>query len=142
MKSTHKPTKLFWVITILALFWNIFGLFQFFVEMTLTEEMLAQYPQDIQNFMHHAPTWFICAFGIAVFAGALGSLALVLRRKLSQYLLLLSCLAVVAMTYYDFMVQKDVVINLEFGTMPVIVFVIAVLLLLFARNANSKQYLR
>jgi len=142
MEPTHNPSKLFWIVSILALLWNSFGVFQFFVEMSMTEEMLAEYPQDIQNFMHHAPSWFTYAFGIAVFAGALGSLALVLRRKLALSLLLISFLAVLAMTYYDFVVQNDVSMTAEFSTMPIIVFVIALLLVLFARNARSKHYLR
>ncbi len=142
MDPTNKPTKLFWIISILALIWNAFGVFQFFVEMSMTEEMLAEYPQDIQNFMHHAPSWFTYAFGIAVFAGALGSLALVMRRKLAQYLLLISFLAVLAMTYYDFAMQNDVIMTAEFSTMPIIVFVIALFLLLFSRNSKTKSVLR
>ncbi len=142
MDSTNKPTKLFWIISILALIWNAFGVFQFFVEMSMTEEMLAEYPQDIQNFMHHAPSWFTYAFGIAVFAGALGSLALVMRRKLAQFLLLISFLAVLAMTYYDFVMQNDVIMTAEFSTMPIIVFVIALFLLLFSRNSKTKSVLR
>ncbi len=142
MDSTNKPTKLFWIISIFALIWNAFGVFQFFVEMSMTEEMLAEYPQDIQNFMHHAPSWFTYAFGIAVFAGALGSLALVMRRKLAQFLLLISFLAVLAMTYYDFVMQNDVIMTAEFSTMPIIVFVIALFLLLFSRNSKTKSVLR
>ena len=56
MTTTQNPTKLFRVISIFALLWNAIGAFQFFVEMSMTEETLSSYPQDIQNFMHNIPS--------------------------------------------------------------------------------------
>jgi hypothetical protein len=141
MTTTQNPTKLFRVISIFALLWNAIGAFQFFVEMSMTEETLSSYPQDIQNFMHNIPSWFTYAFGIAVFVGFIGSLGLVLRKNWSILLLQISFLAVFAMTFYDFFMQDDVAMTVKFSTMPIVVFVISLFLLIFSRRAKFKGYL-
>lgn len=141
MTTTQNPTKLFRVLSIFALLWNAIGAFQFFVEMSMTEETLSSYPQDIQNFMHNIPSWFTYAFGIAVFGGFIGSLGLVLLKSWAVILMQISFFAVFAMTFYDFFIQKDVAMTVAFSTMPIVVFSNSLFLLIFSRRAKFKGYL-
>ena len=46
MTSLIKPPKSFWVIAVLALLWNLMGLFQFFAATFMLEAMIEGYPED------------------------------------------------------------------------------------------------
>lgn len=62
----------------LALVWNAIGVVTFFVD----------FGEDV-------PAWVTAAYGIAVFAGTIGSLGLVLRRRWALPVLVLSLVAIV-----------------------------------------------
>ena len=50
-------------------------------------------PLDERNLMLARPMWMIAAYAIAVWVGLLGSILLLMRRKLSEPLLLVSLVA-------------------------------------------------
>lgn len=56
----------------------------------------ATLPLDQRTMFEAEPIWVTAAFGVAVIAGAIGALMLVLKRKAAQALLLLSLAAVLA----------------------------------------------
>ena len=85
----------------------------------------------------------LVAYAIAVFAGALGSLMLVLRRKLAVPLLVLSLLAVVVqMGYVFFLSDTLAVMGNAAMAMPLLIIAIAAALVWLARAAAARGWLR
>ena len=95
MTTTTKPNTLFWIIAVLALLWNIMGVF-FWVSQSflMTEEMMASLPPEQVELMNSAPSWNTIVYGIATVGALLASLCLLIRNKLAVMLFGISLIAV------------------------------------------------
>ena len=111
----------FWLITIFMLIWNIMGCINFIVQMD--PDMVASYRENEQVIISGRPVWVTAAFAIAVFAGALGCVLLMLKRKIALYLFVFSFLGVVVT------MAHTLGIGINFGTGEVFGIIIMPLLL-------------
>jgi hypothetical protein len=82
MTTNTKPPVWFTIVAVLALIWNAFGVMAYIMQVTMTPEALATLPVAEQALYTNLPAWYTGAFAIAVFGGALASLALVLKKEL------------------------------------------------------------
>ena len=81
MTTTNKPTAAFWIIAVLALIWNIMGVMAYLAQAFMTDDMKALLPEAEREMYENKPAWATAAFAFAVFAGLIGALALLLRKK-------------------------------------------------------------
>ena len=84
---SSKMGTSFWAIGIAGLLWNILGLVIYYAQMTATHASLADNysPAQVQ-YLLNIPTWVSGAHGLAVTAGVLGCIALLLRKAVSKIL--------------------------------------------------------
>ena len=142
-ETNQKPATWFWVVSILALIWNIMGVMAYLGQAYMTDEAMAALPQEQQDLYAATPAWVTGAFAIAVFAGFIGCLALVLRKKWATPLLMLSLLGVIAQQIYNFGIAKmHTVMGSGSVIMSVFVLLISILLIAFARSSTAKGWLR
>ncbi|MDY8135840.1 hypothetical protein [Aquimarina sp. 2201CG5-10] len=141
METTNKTPVWYWIISIIGLIWNIMGVMAYLGQAYITEEALAALPEADQNFYNNAPAWVTAVFAIAVFSGVLGCLGLLLRKKWAIPLFLISLITVIAQQVYNFFIQDFVELTGERLYMPIIIFVFAIFLLWFSRNAKSKGWI-
>lgn len=136
-----RPT-LFWVIAILALLWNLMGVFAFVMQVNMSPDVLAALPDAERQLIASQPAWFMFVFAIAVFAGALGSLMLLLKKKFAMPLLVLSLLGVLAQKAYVHLFS-DIYTIMGSGAMvlSILVIVIALFLVWFARMSIAKGWI-
>lgn len=142
--STNKSSipKWFTLIAALALVWNLMGVMAFVGQMSMTPEMLAELPQVEQDLYATVPLWATIAFASAVFGGALGSLALLMKKSLAQPLLLLSLAGVVIQMFHAFVISNSFEVFGPGGAiMPVMVMIIAIALVLFVGKAKANNWL-
>ncbi len=100
--SDNKLPVWFWIISVLALIWNFMGVGAFIMQLTMSDETRMKLP-ELERAMYAAiPTWYMIAFGIAVFAGFLGCVGLVLRKAWAVKLFILSFIAVLVQQLYMF----------------------------------------
>ncbi|HPF74040.1 MAG: hypothetical protein H7A20_00100 [Rhodanobacteraceae bacterium] len=92
--SSSKPPVWFWIVSVVALLWNMLGVMAFVGQMMMTPDMLAQLPEAQRVQIEARPMWATIAFGIAVFGGAIGCALLLIRSRLAKGALLASALAV------------------------------------------------
>ncbi len=85
-----------WLVGALSLLWNGFGSFDFTMTATRNEAYLKPYPQEMLDYWLHMPAWVWIIWAIGVFGGLLGSVALLVRRKLAIPLFSASFLAAAA----------------------------------------------
>lgn len=83
----------FWVISGVALIWNVMGSANFFVQMN--PEMLEMYRESERAIVEGRPLWATIAFGLGVFGGAIGSLLLLLKKSAAFYVFIASLVGVV-----------------------------------------------
>lgn len=142
MTDKKETPKWFLIVTIIALVWNLLGLMAFVGHITMTPEMLSELPSQEQDLYKNIPMWATAAFAIAVIAGTLGSLLLILKKKVAKLLLIASVLGVVVQNYHSFFVIDSMAV---YGTasviMPIMVLIIAIALILLADKAKKNAWI-
>ena len=136
-ESMNKPPIWFWIVSVLALIWNGLGVMAYLARAFTTEEMIAALPEEQRaEFLVEYPTWYTAAFAIAVFAGTLGCLALILRKKWAYGLFILSVLGAIIQHVYLFMN-----VDMQSVIMPIMIIVVCVFLIWFAKSATARGWI-
>lgn len=138
-----RAPKWFWALSIIALLWNLMGVISYLATAFMKQEMIADFTEAQKNLVNAQPAWVTAAYATAVFAGVLGSIGLLMRKKWATTMFLVSLLAVVAQTFYNFFMTNatEIFPVFEGMVMPLMILVIAALLFIFARIAGEKQWL-
>lgn len=139
-----KPGFAFWTISALALLWNLVGFMLYLMQVTATPEALATaYSPEEVELLTAIPAWATSMTAIATTAGVLGAILLLLRRSLSVPVFVVSLAALIVQDIYTFAMTPTLEV---FGPAPAIiqavVLVVAVLLIWYARQSNSRGILR
>ena len=138
----EKPTTTFWIFGGAALVWNLIGLVAYISSVTISPEALAKMTAEAQAFYSGTPKWATAAFALAVNAGVLGSLFLLLRKSWAVPLFVLSLVAVVVQNVDAFMLRNAYGLSGINGVvLPALVFIVAVLLLIYSRNVQERGWL-
>jgi hypothetical protein len=93
--SQLKPSIGFWIASIVGLLWNLLGVNAYLQQAYNTESFRANFNEQQLAIMDNLPAWATAAFAIAVFFGALGCIALLLRNKFAKPLLIISLIGVI-----------------------------------------------
>lgn len=137
-----RPTTIFWIIGGAALVWNLIGIIFYVGQVTLSPEALATLTEAQQEFFIATPKWATAAFAIAVNAGALGSLFLLLRKSWAVPVFALSLLAIIIQDV-DAFVMRDAfsIVGVNGIIIPSMVFIIGIALLLYSRATKARGWL-
>lgn len=131
----------FKVAAIIALVWNLLGVVAFISHMMMTPESIAQLPLAEQALYDAVPVWATIAFAIAVFGGALGSLALLMKKDLCYPLFIASFVGVIVQQIHSFFISNSYEVYGPGGTiMPIMVVVIALLLILLSAKGHKNNW--
>lgn len=133
------PTS-FWIVAGAALVWNLIGLTIYYQHVTASPEALATSLGEAQAaFLASTPAWATSAYAIAVNAGVLGSLLLLLRRAWAVPLFAISLAGVLVQDLHAFVLADALEVWGPGGlVLPAIVLVIAVALLAYSRKAKAR----
>jgi len=132
--STNKPPIWFWIVSVAALLWNLAGVAAYLMQAYMTDEVKAALSAEDQAMYTNLPSWYVAAFALAVFCGALGCIALVLRKKWATILLLISLICVIAqMSYVAFGLDMT-------NAMTVITPLISIILVWFSRKSQQEGW--
>jgi len=138
----NKPPIWFTVLAVVALLWNLAGLFAVVADMRLSPADIAALPQQQQALYAARPFWSIVASVVAVVGGTLGCVGLVLRKQWALWALYASLIGLVLQDIGLFLIAGAASAQ---GTVPVVlqsaVFVIAVALVVIARRAAARAWL-
>jgi hypothetical protein len=138
----RNPTTAFWIFSGAALIWNLLGLVAYISNVTMSPEALAQMTEDAQAFYTSTPTWATAAFALAVNAGVLGSLFLLLRKAWAVPMFVLSLVSVIAQNVDAFLLRDAfAIMGINSLIMPSAIFIVAVLLLVYSLRVKAKGWL-
>ena len=139
--SINAP-KWFLIVGIIALVWNLLGVFAYIMQQTMSPEDIAALSDAERTLRETTPAWASAAFAIAVHGGALGCLALVFKKGWALPLLVLSLAAVLVQMVHAFFISNSIEVFGPGGMiMPVLIIVIAVYLVFLARSAKEKGWI-
>ena len=133
-----------WVVGGLSLLWNLGGAFDFFMTLTKNAAYLKNVPPEMVTYVNSLPSWVVILWGAATWGAPLGSLLLLLRRRAAVGVFLVSLVAMVLMTIHNYGFTN--VRQLMPGAGPLIfcaiIFVVALLLWIYARKMCRRGVLR
>ncbi len=137
-----KPPLWFWIVSAVAFVWNALGVNAYLIDAYMSIEGLEKMSQVERLLFESQPAWVTAAFAIAVWGGALGCLALLLRKKWARPLLLVSLIGVLAQMTHAFFKSNtfEVVGNDQMG-MSIMIVIVGVALVLFARMSQNKGWI-
>ncbi len=137
--STKTPLS-FWIISIIALIWNAMGCFQWFVEYGYytkpeTREAL---PEVMRGMYDSQGDWLYVVFAIAVLSGLIGSIGLLMKKAWSDGAFLISLITVIILHGYS-LIASDYIekLGISYAIMPIIVILLAVFLLYYAKKNKA-----
>ncbi len=138
-----KPPIWFWLVSIVALLWNLMGVMAYLGQAYMTEEMKSNYTAEQLSLMESTPAWITAVFAIAVWGGLLGCIALIIRKRWSKPVLILSFVAIVIQMAYSFFMTNAAEV---YGTVqgivtPIFVIIIGGALVQFSRFSIKKGWL-
>ena len=141
-ESKNKPTTSFWIIGIVALIWNLMGVFAYLQDAYSTPEDLAALPAEIQALYENIPAWVTAAYALAVFGGALACVLLLLRKKLATFVFIISFVSILAQMTYNLLMSKAMEVYGPGGmVMPILVIVIGAFLVWYSKKMQDQGVL-
>lgn len=136
--SNTKPPVWFWIIAVIALLWNGLGVMAYLMHAFITDEAIAALPEEQQaEFLVEHPAWYTAAFALAVFCGALGCLALLLRKKWALILFIISSITATVQQVYIIATVEE-----ASPVMPIMVIIVCMILIWLAKKGIAKGWLR
>jgi len=141
--STLKPPTWFWVVSVIALLWNLMGVFSYLTQAYTSIEQLEAMSQAELALFEGQPAWVTGAFAIAVFGGTLASIALLLRKKWAKSVFILSFIAAIAQfIHWLFMTNSMEVYGVQVYVMPILVVILGIYEIFFAKQGIQKGWLQ
>ena len=141
ISADAAPPAWFRVAAVLALLWNAFGVFQYLSSVALFGDPMASLDPAHRAAAESVPAAIVGAFAIGTFAGLLGSLGLLLRKRWALPVLLVSLLGLLMLEGWIVFLSG----HLEmFGgiALPLTITIVAALLAWLAFHALAKGWLR
>ena len=137
-----KPEMSFWIVGAFALVWNLIGLVVYYSHVSMPPEAFEGFTEAQQAFFSSTPVWATSAYAVAVSAGVLASLFLLLRKAWAVPLFALSLIGIVVQDLHAFVVSNGLEVwGTEGIFLPALVLVVAIALLMYARGARQKRLL-
>lgn len=137
----NKSPLWFKIVAVVALLWNLLGAMAVIMNFMITPEAIAALPAAQQQMYADTPIWSSYASLLAVFAGALGCVALLMNKAFASPLFMLSIVGLVLQNIGIFVIVDAIaVLGSSVLIMQGSVFVIAIGLLLLAKMAIKQGW--
>ena len=142
MTNSSKPPVWFWVVSAVALLWNLSGVANYLMQAFATPEMLDTMTDHQREYMENTPAWVTACFAIAVWGGTLGSILLLLRKRLAHIVLIISLVAVIGQVGHSIFLSNAIEVYGPSGmVLPIIIVAIGVYLVFFAKKGKERGWL-
>ncbi len=143
MAQSVKAPWHVWVVGAVSLIWNSVGAMDFVMTQTKNKAYMSGFTPAQLDFYYGFPVWVVAAWGIAVWGGVLGSLLLLVRKRQAFHLFLSSSVCMVLADIHNFSAANG--LKLMGGAAALafsaVIFVIGVLLLVYARTMRKRRVL-
>ncbi len=141
--ASSGPPRSFYIIGIAALIWNLIGVMTYVMQVTMSDAAMAALPAEQQAFIQNSPVWVTAAYAIAVNAGALGCVLLLVRQSWAFLVLVVSFAGIVIQNLYGYFMGGAVDVYGAAGVgLSVAVMAIGAFLIWYAKDATDKGWLK
>ena len=137
-----KPPVFFWIISIIALIWNLMGCAAYLGMQMMPPEALEGMSEAERALMESTPVWVTASFAVAVWFGLLGCILLLLKKSLAHPVFIISVFGIVVQQIWNFFIGDTFeVYGAENAIMPVVVLLIGIYLIIFSKKAKENNWI-
>lgn len=138
----HAPFHL-WVVGLLSLAWNAFGVFDYTMTNLRDADYLAAFPAEMMSVINAMPLWAHLGWAFGVWGSLVGSLLLLVRSRWAYGAFALSVLGLAASTIWQQTIGLPPAMKSpEMVTVSVVIWVIVVTLLLYSKAMVRRGIIR
>ncbi len=130
--------KWYMPVAVVALLWNLVGVYAYLTNVMMSDEAIAALPAAEQAMHNDFPTWAVAGSAIAVWFGALGCVALIMKKGWAVPVLALSLVGVVVQDIGILTMAGDNSAGYPFQG---VVLVISIALVMLARKAQAQGWI-
>ena len=128
----RRPTHL-WVVGIASLLWNTMGIVDFTATNLKVEGYMKQIPPEMLAYLDKIPAWAVVAWGLGTWGAFAGSIGLLLRKAWAVWAFAISLAGLAVSSLYQFVLSDGMGAGSGGAIFMGVIWVIAILLLLYAR---------
>ncbi len=142
-EKAHATPRHLWVVGVIAVLWNAFGAMDYVMTQTQNEGYMSSFTPEQLEFFYGFPPWVVAAWAIAVWGGVVGSVLLLVRKRFAVQAFLASLIGMVITTFQNYVLSNglEVAGGLFYIVFTAVIFLAAVLLLLYARAMQERGVL-
>jgi hypothetical protein len=140
--AAGRPKHL-WIVGIVSLLWNAMGAFDYLMTQTRNEAYMANFTEAQLEYFYGFPAWVEATWALAVWGALVGSVFLLLGKRLAVWLFLLSLVSMALTTVHNYFISNglEVVGDPMSIVFSVIIAVVSILLYVYSRNMAAKGVL-
>jgi hypothetical protein len=142
--AARKTPWHLWVVAVLALLWNSGGAFDYVMTQTRNASYMSSFTPEQLAYFYGFPKWAIATWALSVWGGVLGSLLLLLRRRLAVLVFAASLAAMLPTFFHNFVLTDGLAVMGGLGGLlfAAVIVIAGVTLWLYARSLAAKDILR
>ena len=141
--TMNRPPAHLWIVGVVSLLWNAMGAFDYIMTETRNESYMSRFTPEQMDFFTGFPAWVVTLWAIAVWGGVVGSVLLLLKKRLAAPVFLVSLLGMVGTTIHNYILSNG--LEVVGGTGPVlfsvVIFVVSIALYVYARKLAQRNVL-
>lgn len=143
VESRPRTPVHLWIVGVLALLWGLMGAFDYTATQVRWEPYMSQFTEEQLAYFYGFPAWVVAAWAVAVWCGLLGAIGLLLRKSWAVWMFGLSILGLALSTVFNFALSDGAAVMGTVGAVfTIVVWILAIALLLYARRMAARGVLR
>ena len=140
--ATGGTPKHLWIVGIVAFLWDAMGAYDYLMTQTQNEGYMSRLTPEQLEFFYGFPSWVVAFWAIAVWGGVLGSVLLLMRKKLAVTVFLVSFISMVITTIHNWGLSNGLEVMGTGGLIfSVVIFVFALFLYLYSKAMRDRGVL-
>jgi hypothetical protein len=138
-----KPPTWFYIVAAILVLWECIGCYAYISQVSMTAADMARLPVAEQEVWKIMPAWITSAYALAVWVGLAGGIALLLRRRISRTLFIVSLIAVVVQFGWTFAATPILTtVGATAAIFPLFIIAVGVMAIWFSAKAAANGWLR
>lgn len=141
-RSAPRPIHL-WIVGVVSLLWNAVGAFDYLATKLRIESYMSNFSPEQLDYFYSLPAWFTVFWALGVWGALLGSVALLLASRWAVTAFAVSLTGLIVTTIWTvFFTDGLQIMGNEGVIFSAVIFIIAVLLLVYSRRMRAGGVLR
>ncbi len=141
--SRQRPPAWFSIVGVVLALWGAIGVFMCFQQIRLGADAMGPADAYYRTLYGALPLWYNWVYAVAVGAGFLGSVALLMRSAIARPLYILSLVAVVVQFGWLFATTDIIAVRgfIETAALPIVILAVAVFQVWLAGKAIRRGWI-